>query len=260
MDRLEFAISIAKEAGAFTLQWFDSPELIVDRKGDGTPVTDADRGAEELLRQRILDTFPDDSILGEEFPDRQGTSGYRWILDPIDGTKSFIHSVPFYSTLIGLEKDGTMELGVIWLPALGRGVWGAKGKGAFEERSDLKIPVPAKVSSTRQLSEACFVTSEVRTFRETSRWAVYEELENSCRLTRTWGDAYGYYLVATGRADIMVDPEMSPWDAAPLLTILTEAGGRFMDWKGEETIYGRCGIAGNSHLVELVLEKTRPFA
>ena len=262
--RLEFAVKIAKEAGNFTLEYYDRPGLRVDRKGDGTPVTDADRGAEKLLRQRIAEAFPDDAILGEEFPCVPGTSGLRWILDPIDGTKSFIHGVPFYSTLIGVEKYDTadpdnhkkseMLAGVIWLPALQRGVWAQKGFGAFEERPGFDSPLPAKVSSITTLEEACFLTSEVKTFAETSRAAVYTELENSCRLTRTWGDAYGYYLVATGRADLMVDPEMSPWDCGPLVTILAEAGGKFVDWRGSETIYGGDGVAGNRELVKQALE------
>lgn len=262
-NRLEFAVKIAKEAGRLTLRYFDRPGLRVDRKGDGTPVTDADRGAELFLRNQIAETFPDDAILGEEFPDRPGTSGFRWILDPIDGTKSFIHAVPFYSTLIGVESfdpadpanraKSEMLAGVIWLPALDRGVWARKGQGAFEERPGFEKPLPAKVSSVTTLSDACFLTSEVKTFAETSRANVYTRLENLCRLTRTWGDAYGYYLVATGRADLMVDPEMSPWDCGPLVTILTEAGGSFVDWRGNETIYGGDGIAGNRALIEQTL-------
>ena len=262
--RLEFAVSAAKEAGRFTLEYFDRPGLRIDRKGDGTPVTDADRGAEKLLRQRIAEAFPDDAILGEEFPCVPGTSGLRWILDPIDGTKSFIHAVPFYSTLIGVEKydpadpdnreKSEMIAGVIHLPALDRGVWALKGFGAFEERPGFEEPLPARVSSITALEEACFLTSEVKTFAETSRAAVYTDLENRCRLTRTWGDAYGYYLVATGRADLMVDPEMSPWDCGPLVTILAEAGGQFVDWRGSETIYGGDGIAGNRELVDQTLK------
>ncbi len=267
--RLEFAVSAAKEAGRFTLEYFDRPGLRIDRKGDGTPVTDADRGAEKLLRQRIAEAFPDDAILGEEFPCVPGTSGLRWILDPIDGTKSFIHAVPFYSTLIGVEKydpadpdnreKSEMIAGVIHLPALDRGVWALKGFGAFEERPGFEEPLPAKVSSITALEEACFLTSEVKTFAETSRAAVYTDLENRCRLTRTWGDAYGYYLVATGRADLMVDPEMSPWDCGPLVTILAEAGGVFLDWRGSETIYGGDGIAGNRELVKQALQIIADF-
>lgn len=259
MDRLSFAVEIAQEAGRLTLDYFDRPSLRVERKSDGTPVTAADRGAEELLRGRILAAFPDDAILGEEFPDSPGTSGRRWILDPIDGTKSFIHGVPFYSTLIGVENNGVPEMGVVWIPALNRGVWAEKGKGAFEQNPLSGGPVPARVSETASLAEACFLTSEVKTFDETGRRALYDEMEKICRLTRTWGDAYGYYLVATGRADLMIDPEMSPWDAGPLLTVLTEAGGRFSDWKGNATIFGGEGVASNARLFDAAIERTKNF-
>lgn len=259
MERLSFAVKIAQEAGSFTLQFFDKPSLKIEQKGDGTPVTVADREAEKLLRERIESAFPDDAILGEEFPDRPGTSGCRWILDPIDGTKSFIHGVPFYSTLIGLEKDGRPQLGVIWIPALERGVWAEEGKGAFEKNPDTAAPIRAHVSEVSSLADACFLTSEVKTFDETGRRKVYDHFQRQCRLTRTWGDAYGYYLVATGRADLMIDPEMSPWDAGPLLNILTEAGGKFTDWNGVETICGGDGIACNRNLFDAVLNQTRRF-
>lgn len=135
-DRGEWALAIAREAGEFTLRYFDDPGLQIDRKKDGTPVTLADRGAEELLRRRIAERFPDDAVLGEEFPDREGTSGYRWILDPIDGTKSFIHGVPLYTTLVGIEREGSPVAGVIVIPALGKGVYAEKGEGARQWRSD----------------------------------------------------------------------------------------------------------------------------
>ena len=257
-DRTEWALQIAKEAGALTLRYFDDPALAIDRKKDGTPVTCADRGAEELLRARIAEKYPDDAILGEEFPDREGTSGYRWILDPIDGTKSFIHAVPLYSTLVGIEKDGVPFAGVIALPALGRGVYAENGGGAFEwtPRGDL---LPARVSETARLEEALFLTSEVKTFKETGRFDLYNKLENTCRLSRTWGDAYGYWMVATGRADLMVDPELSPWDAGPLLTILREAGGIFADWSGRETIFGGDGLACSRRLFDQVVALTKEY-
>ena len=259
MERLSFAVKIAKEAGSFTLNYFDKPSLKIEQKGDGTPVTEADKGAEEMMRRRIADAFPDDAILGEEFPDRPGTSGCRWFLDPIDGTKSFIHGVPFYSTLIGLEKDGQPQLGVIWIPALARGIWAEVGHGAFEENPDTDGPIRAHVSNVDSLADACFLTSEVKTFDETGRREVYDYFQRQCRLTRTWGDAYGYYLIATGRADLMIDPEMSPWDAGPLLNVLTEAGGKFTDWNGTPTLFGGEGIACNAKLFDAVLNKTRRF-
>jgi histidinol phosphatase-like enzyme (inositol monophosphatase family) len=255
---LEFAKQIAEEAGKLTLRYFYDPKRFnVERKADASPVTVADREAEQLLRCRIEKQFPNDAILGEEFPVQEGTSGYRWFLDPIDGTKSFIHGVPLYSTLIGLEKEGDSIGGVIAIPALHELVWAGRGLGAWHEISRCEdLPpevVPCRVSTCRQLSEATFVTSEVFTFDKTNRRDAYKHLEKSVRLTRTWGDAYGYYLVATGRADVMVDPQLSDWDAGPLLVILEEAGGRFTDWKGNATIFGKEGVGTNGILHDEVL-------
>ncbi|MGL6195362.1 MAG: inositol monophosphatase family protein, partial [Thermoguttaceae bacterium] len=215
-ERLEFAKEIAREAAAFTLKYFADPSLKVERKGDNSPVTLADKGAEQLLRKRIEEAFPDDAILGEEFPPKNGTSGFRWLLDPIDGTKSFIHGVPLYSTLIGVDKDNQSQLGIIALPALNEMIWAESGSGAFWETPRSPEPIRAQVSKTDSLSKSLFLTSEVISFENQGRGKAYKELESLALLTRTWGDAYGYFLVATGRADFMVDPIMGLWDAGPL--------------------------------------------
>ena len=253
MSRLELAKKIATEAGEFTLKYFYSSALEVERKGDNTPVTDADRGAELLLRQRITESFPGDAILGEEFPEKEGTSGYRWILDPIDGTKSFIHGVPIYSTLIGVEKDAESLLGVIALPALGEMVWAEKGKGTWWNAPRFAEPIKASVSKTAKLADSLFLTSEVISFDKCGRRNAYNALEQKALLTRTWGDAYGYFLVATGRADLMVDPIMGLWDAGPLLVVIEESGGIFTDWSGKRTIYSGEGIASNGLVHEEVI-------
>ena len=252
-QRLEFARKIAYQAGELTLRHFyEAEKLVVEKKTDESPVTIADRETEQFLRQRIAEQFPDDAIFGEEFPQTEGTSGFRWFLDPIDGTKSFIHGVPLYSTLIGLEHEGCCIGGVIALPALHELVWAGCGLGAWHEtlRSG---PKRCQVSHCSDLAEATFITSEVLTFDKSNRREAYNRLEKSVRLTRTWGDAYGYALIATGRADVMIDPKMSDWDAAPLLVILEEAGGRFTDWKGNATIFGKEGVATNGILHHEVL-------
>ncbi|MCL2305748.1 MAG: histidinol-phosphatase [Planctomycetaceae bacterium] len=259
MSRLELAKRIAREAGELTLRYFYRADLAVDRKEDRTPVTAADRGAEELLRRRIEEAFPDDAILGEEFPVKAGTSGYRWILDPIDGTKSFIHGVPIYSTLIGVERERESLIGVIALPALGEMLWAEKGGGTWWESSRFAEPKRAQVSQKERLDESLFLTSEVISFDQYGRRDVYTQLERDALLTRTWGDAYGYYLVATGRAELMVDPKMSLWDAAPLQIIMEEAGGVFTDWKGNRTIFHEEGVASNGRFHEQVIELTRRF-
>lgn len=258
-DRLELARRIAREAGELTIRCFYDRSLRVERKEDASPVTVADRGAEELLRSRIAEAFPDDAVLGEEFPDKSGVSGWRWLLDPIDGTKSFIHGVPLYSTLIGVEKDGESLIGVIAVPALDELLWAGKGTGAWHESPRFEEPRPARVSEEATLGGTLFLTSETLTFAKIGREDAYTELERRCRLTRTWGDAYGYFLVATGRAELMVDPLLSPWDAGPLLVVLEEAGGRFTDWKGNRTVHGGNGVGSNGLVHEAALEILNRF-
>ena len=252
-ERLEHARNIAYQAGNLTLRHFNNAStLTVERKDDESPVTIADRETEQLLRQRIVERFPHDAVFGEEFPPIDGTSGFRWILDPIDGTKSFICGVPLYSVLIGLEHEGCSVGGVIGLPALGELVWAGRGVGAWIETNQSE-PKRCRVSSCAELSEAIFLTSEVLSFDKYNQREVYDLLQSSVRFSRTWGDAYGYALIATGRADVMIDPVMAVWDAAPLLVILEEAGGRFTDWQGNATIYGNEGVATNGILHEEVL-------
>ncbi|GAG24205.1 unnamed protein product, partial [marine sediment metagenome] len=235
-DRLELARTIAREAGRLTLDFFGKADLAVERKLDDSPVTAADRGAEALLRERIEAAFPDDAILGEELGERPGTSPYRWVLDPIDGTKSFITGVPLYTTLVGLLErtpEGERSVaGVIYAPAIDERLYAATGGGAWHQIGSAPATAAA-VSSVDKLSDAVFLTSEVRSFtsdRSPDALGVYLELQNGARLSRTWGDAYGYMLVATGRAEVMVDPVLCLWDTAALQPILEEAGGTFTDW------------------------------
>jgi len=252
VDRLQLAVEAATEAGNITLEYFRREDLRVERKGDDSPVTVADRRAEEHLRKRIAGAFPDDGILGEEFPEREGRTGFRWILDPIDGTKSFIHGVPLYGTLVGIECRGESVVGVNLAPALHECVYAAKGQGAWYVLGD-NPPVPAKVSDCPGLAEALFLTSEVANFYTSGRRHVYDRLQDAARLTRTWGDCYGYLMLATGRADLMVDPIMEVWDAAALLPILEEAGGTFTDWQGRRTIHSGEGVATNGRILDEVL-------
>ncbi len=254
--RLQFARETARAAGRITLNLFGSRGLAVDRKADDSPVTVADREAEEYVCRKIAEVYPEDGWIGEEHGTREGSSGYRWIIDPIDGTKSFICDVPLYATLIGLEYESRPVLGVIELPALGESVFARVGGGAWHVAGE-QPPQPARVSATSQLNEAVFVTSEAKSFGERGAEDAYRRLERACWITRTWGDAYGYYLVATGRATVMVDPIMSVWDAAAILPILEEAGGRFTDWSGNATVHGGEGVGTNGHIHEDVLKLLR---
>lgn len=250
--RLALAVEAAREAGGITLEYFRREDLEIELKCDDTPVTAADRRAEQHLRQRIAAAFPADGILGEELAEQPGTSGFRWILDPIDGTKSFIHGVPLYSTLVGVEFEGQSILGVIHIPALDERVYAARGQGAWYAQAD-EEPRRAHVSQRQSLAKALFVTSEVINFDRSGRRAAYDRLQVAARLTRTWGDGYGYLMVATGRADVMVDPIMALWDAAALPPILEEAGGTFTDWHGQSGYRAGEGIATNGLLLDEVL-------
>jgi histidinol phosphatase-like enzyme (inositol monophosphatase family) len=247
--RLESALAATRAAAAETLRWFGSAEIVVDAKADRSPVTQADRAAEAILRQHLLGDFPDDAFLGEETGATAGSSGYEWIVDPIDGTKSFIRGVPLYATLVGCRQAGRGILGVIAIPALGETVHAARGGGAWHARGSA-APVAARVSHRAGLDAALICSSDFTSF---SRWggghaegvAARERLERACGVVRTWGDGYGYLLVATGRADIMIDPLLNPWDAAAVDVVVTEAGGRFSDWQGRASIESGDGVASN---------------
>lgn len=255
--RYEFARQIGNEAGQLTLKYFQQP-IDVDRKDDGSPVTIADREAESLLRRRIGEQFPDDGIVGEEFGTQDGTSNYRWILDPIDGTKSFVSGVPLYTTLIGVLENDAPRVGVIMAPALSESIHALTGQGAWYEQPD-RAPCKAHVSSCSSLADAVFVTSERAAFDERNAAAAYASMEAAARLTRTWGDAYGYLLLATGRAEVMIDALLSVWDAAAVLPVVTEAGGTFTDWQGNSTIYAGEAIGTNTHVAAEALAITRQF-
>jgi histidinol phosphatase-like enzyme (inositol monophosphatase family) len=255
-DRLDFALRAAREASALILRYYQNDDLAVDLKGDQSPVTAADRGAEELLRRLIERDFPEDGILGEEFGERPGTSGHRWILDPVDGTKSFVHGVPLFGTLIGLEHQDRPVLGVCRLPALDEVVYAAQGSGAWWQRGAAPAGA-ARVTSTGRLADALLSYTAIELFDQRRRRPTFEALIAGCRATRAWGDCFGHILVATGRADVMIDPVMNIWDAAPLLPILREAGGVYMDWTGAETIRGGDGISVNANLRSDVLDIVR---
>jgi histidinol-phosphatase len=257
--RLRFAVQIAQEAGDITLRYFRKSGLNVERKADDSPVTIADRATEELLRQRIAERFPQDSILGEEFGSVAGSSGFQWVLDPIDGTKSFIHGVPLYSTLVAVLQGEHSRLGVIHVPATDETVYAAVGKKAWYLAGRGQSPRLAQVSKVDRLRDGLLLTSEIASFANRSPGALemYLRLQALARLARTWGDGFGYLLVATGRADVMIDPVMNLWDVAPLKPIIEEAGGRFTDWQGRATVHSGETIASNGLVAEEVMAIVR---
>lgn len=244
-ELLDVAIETAFVAGKRTLAYFNTG-VAVDRKTDSTPVTIADREAERLIRERIEKYFPTHAIIGEEEGDRAGDADYRWIIDPIDGTKSFVAGVPLYGVLIGCEVKGAPAVGVIYLPALDDMVAAADGLGCTWNGR------PSRVSTVDKLEEALVVTSSIIRCQERS--SAFAALTAKTRQQRTWGDAFGYALIATGRAEIMLDPVLSPWDVGPMIPILREAGGKFTDWQGNSTIWNEDGAGTNGLLHAEVLK------
>ncbi|MDQ3819802.1 MAG: histidinol phosphate phosphatase [Acidobacteriota bacterium] len=245
---LSFAVRLARGAGEITLKYFRS-SLTPEQKADGSFVTRADREAESFIRARLEECFPQDAVLGEEEGEREGTSGRRWIIDPLDGTYSFVHGVPLYGVLIALEIDEEPSVGVVNLPALGEVVYAARGLGCFW--NDAR----ARVSSTGRLGDALLLSTDFGTCERYGFGPAAEALQRRAAARRTWGDCYGHVLVATGRADVMLDPVMNIWDCAPLLPILEEAGGTFTDWRGLRTIRGGNAISTNGALFDEVMKE-----
>jgi histidinol-phosphatase len=256
-SRLEAALAATRLASRETLRWFGDPDLAIDRKADRSPVTAADRAAEDILRRELLGAFPDDAFLGEESGATGGTSGFEWIVDPIDGTKSFIRGVPLYATLVGCRRGGRGVIGVIGIPALDEVAYAAVGGGAWHVRG-LSAPVAARVSDRGSLEDSLVCSSD---FVDFGRWSGGEtagtearrRLEAAAGLVRTWGDGYGYLLVATGRAEVMIDPRLNAWDAAAVEVVVAEAGGRFSDWRGRPRIDAGDGLATNGLVHDAVL-------
>ena len=243
---LNFAVELAHDAGNITYRHFKG-SFVAERKADNSFVTVADRETEKYLRASIEKAFPDDAILGEEEGEKPGRSDRHWVLDPIDGTYSFVHGVPLYGVLIGLEVNGEAVLGVVNLPALDELVYAARGVGCFWNDG------PARVSATESLSNALLLATDFGTCKQYGFGRAAESLQRQAHARRTWGDAYGHVLVATGRADIMLDPIMNVWDCAALLPILEEAGGTFTDWQGQRTIHGGNAISTNGALFDSVM-------
>lgn len=219
---LESAVAWTRAAGELTLGWFNHPELDVEHKGDGSPVTVADRAAEHLLREQIMAEHPDDTIRGEEEEDRLGTSGRTWVIDPIDGTRAFSHGVGTYSNLLYMEDAHGPAIGVINLPALGETVWAGRGRGCFLDGS------PCGVSAHDRPSDAYLCATAFHGWTPT----MFERVTDAGYQLRTWGDAYGYALVASGRVEAMFDPALAWWDIAAMLVIIPEAGGTLTSWDG----------------------------
>jgi histidinol-phosphatase len=249
---LDFAVDTAYLAGRLTLAYFQVG-VQPDFKPDDTPVTLADRKAEELIRSRIEARFPHHAIIGEEYgsKDTEGAS-HRWLVDPIDGTKSFVRGVPLYGVLIGLEIEGVVEVGAAYFPALDEMVAAATGHGCWWNGRR------ARVSEVARLKDAVVAYTDVANFDKYGRSAEWARIKGAVYYRAGWCDAYGHMLVATGRVELMLDPVMSSWDCGPFPPILQEAGGFFGDWQGHATIYGGEAMSTTQVLLPEVLARMHP--
>ncbi|MEQ1936181.1 MAG: inositol monophosphatase family protein [Fimbriimonadaceae bacterium] len=244
--RLQFAMDIALEAGNSTLAYFQS-DLEVSFKADDSPVTLADRNAESILRKRISQRFPEDGIYGEE-EGQSGDQTRRWVLDPIDGTKSFICGVPLFATLVAFEDDSHRQIGVAFFPALDLMVSAEIGGGA---RCNGEL---IHVSRKAEISTSVICTGSVSTFRKRSKLDGYLKLSDEALASRTWCDAYGHCLVAMGRVEAMIDPRVEPYDIAAVQVIVTEAGGKVTTFDGGNDPQTDA-ISSNGLLHDLILER-----
>ena len=244
-ELLEAAADIAREAVAFVKAGFER-DFEVEIKGDGSEVTEIDKGAEALVRQLVAERFPDDTVIGEEAGTTEGNSGRRWIVDPIDGTASFVRRVPLFSTLLAVYDQHGPAVGIVAIPALDEFVVAGRGRGCLHNGQ------PTRVSGITTVAEGCISASAF----DGSWWPTESLLaiSDSGAKTRTWGDGYGYFLVATGRVEAMVEPSLNTWDIAPMLVVIPEAGGRITTWTGStELAQGAGWVATNGHLHDEIL-------
>ncbi|MCU1537963.1 MAG: histidinol-phosphate phosphatase [Humibacillus sp.] len=252
-DDLRLAHVLADAVERVTMARFRADDLVVESKPDLTPVTDADRAAEELIRLQLKRTRPRDVVQGEEF-DTTGHGSRRWVVDPIDGTKNFVRGVPVWATLIGLVVDEVPVLGLVAAPALQRRWWAAQGSGAWSGRS-LSSAKRISVSQVTSLADASMSYSSLGGWRERGRGAQVLELMDDCWRSRAYGDFWSYMLVAEGAVDIAAEPELAVHDMAALVTIVQEAGGRFTGLDGRDGCWSGNALATNGHLHDEVLAR-----
>ena len=239
---LQAVAELARLAGDAAHELFRRRDVEIEIKSDGSPVTIADRRAEAVAREWISRRFPQDGVLGEEMGLDRESARRRWIIDPIDGTKAFVRGVPLWGTLIAVTEANEVLAGAAYFPAMNELVAAAPGEGCWW--NDAR----ARVSSTSTLERATVLTTDDRFPDRADRRDRWVALSSRSGVARTWGDCYGYLLVATGRAEVMVDDIVSPWDAAAFAPIIAEAGGVLTDWSGAATAFGGDLIATNAEL------------
>ncbi len=242
---------LAEKSGDLIRPYFARPDLVVETKADQTPVTKADRGAEELMRRMIHASFPDHGVLGEEFGPENTGAEFVWVLDPIDGTRAFAAAAPLFGTLIALLHQGQPVLGAIHQPVLRQLLVGDGETTVLNGRR-------VRVRATPRLGEATLLCSDVLSPAQHQNGAAFDALARRVKLVRTWGDCYGYLLVATGWADIMCDPVMNPWDIAALIPVVRGAGGVITDWQGRDPVSARSIVAAIPGLHAQVIAALNP--
>ena len=249
-EETELALMMAREAAKIILPHFQTA-IRVETKQDNSPVTIADRNSEEALRKLMEKHTPGYGIIGEEFGTQAGSADREWVVDPIDGTKAFIHGVPLFGTLLALLEGGRPVVGVISLPALGQVVHASLGGGCFLDGK------PCRVSAVAKLEESLLLDGSSTTMERLGHGPAWTALRKRAKLHRGWGDCYGHMLVACGRAEAMVDPIVSIWDVAPMAVILPEAGGRFSALSGAHSIHEANGVSTNGLIHEEILRGMR---
>jgi histidinol-phosphatase len=255
-DDLRLALVLADQADSVTMQRFKALDLKVETKPDLTPVSDADKATEELLRAALGRSRPRDAVIGEEFGNTSGNTGStarrRWVIDPIDGTKNYVRGVPVWATLIALMEGDEPVVGVVSAPAIGRRWWASKGGGAYTGRS-LSAATRLAVSKVRDLEDASFAYSSVVSWEEYGKLDGFLALSRTCWRTRAYGDFWSHMLVAEGAVDIAAEPEVSLWDVAALAVIIAEAGGRFSSTEGDPSPAAGSGCTSNGLLHDALL-------
>jgi len=246
-NRYETAVEAARHAGQVALNYFDR-DIAVEWKADVSPVTVADRQAEEQLRKILGQAFPGDGFLGEEYGDTPGTTGFRWIIDPIDGTRSFVRGVPIWATMVGLEYRGEQVAGVIHLPALSQTYHALRGNGAFRDSKRIHV------SNVADLSKAHIYYSSLSWFMKAGKKDAFIDLCLRTERQRGFGDFYGFVLVAQGSGELMVEHGVHAWDVAAVVPLIEEAGGRFSDWDGRLDIYRPDVLVSNGKLHDVALQ------
>ncbi len=242
----EFTRKLCSETQKTILSLYENPNLEIELKDDETPVTFADKETEREIREALQVLYPDHGIKGEEYEDINPNAEYTWVLDPIDGTKTFTSGCPLFGTMIALMQNGEPIFGCINFPALGKRI------SSDSQRTAVNGAL-VKASTNRSLDQAILLTTDQRDIARQKNGDAFERLVSATRFTRTWGDCYGYYLLATGNADIMLDPEMSPWDIMALVPIIRGSGATITDWNGGNPAKGNSIVAAASNLHDEVL-------